>query len=251
MTRGYLTLFAALCLISAIGCDNQSSPFKRMENELNDLKVEVFRQRQELQTLVKKTEEDQRAAADERAKESRFRADTQEALRQIRESTQAMSNRLNTGSAPRPAVQPARPQTVNDSARLQANAALNPDEMQFAMAEKDFNAGNYSGAVDAADNLIKYFPDSDSVPEALYLKGRALFALKSYGKAQETFQTLCTDFPASDRFRVARLNIGKCQMEQNNKLAAVSTFEDIARRWPNSPEARSANELLQDIKANR
>jgi len=240
-------LLTGLALV-VMGCSPDG--FKRLENEVNDLKVEVFKQRQEIQSLAKKAEEEEKIRAGEREKENRFRADTQETLRQIRDSTQAMSNRLDYGASQRPSTpQTARPQT-RPSANYEAAPVpeLQPDDQQLAMAEKDYNSGNFSSAVEAADNLIKYFPDSGNVPEALYLKGRALYALKSYVRAQESFQKLCNDFPSSSRFRVSRLSIGRCQLAQGNALAAISTLEDIAARWPTSPEARSANELLQDIK---
>jgi len=249
-TQKFLSGFAATGIALVLGCNPQDQ-FKRLENEVNDLKIEVFRQRQEIQNLAKKTEEDRKIAADERNKENQFRADTQETLRQIKDTTQAMNNRLNSTATQRPTPS-ARPQTNPDpnSDTIRASE-LQPDDQQFALAEKDFNAGNYSSALDAIDNLIKYFPESDHIPEALYLKGRALMAQKSYAKAQESFQKLCTNHPSSDRFRAARLNIGKCQEAQGNVLAAIATFEDIVRRWPTSPEARSANDILQDLKNNR
>jgi len=247
----FLSGFAAASVVLVVGCNPQDQ-FKRLENEVNDLKVEVFRQRQEIQNLTKKADEDRKIASDERAKENQFRADTQESLRQIKDSTQAMSNRLNSSVTQRPTAS-VRPQTTRSDPNSETTRApeLQPDDQQFALAEKDFNAGNYSGVLDAIDNLIKYFPDSNNIPEALYLKGRALMAQKSYAKAQESFQKLCTSHPSSDRFRAARLNIGKCQEAQGNALAAIATFEDIVRRWPTSPEARSANDILQDLKNNR
>ncbi|MDR2697348.1 MAG: tetratricopeptide repeat protein [Holophagales bacterium] len=246
----FLSGFAAASLTLVLGCNPQEQ-FKRPENEVNDLKVEIYRQRQEIQDLAKKSEEYRKAAADERTKENQFRADTQESLRQIKDSTQAMSNRINSAATQRPTT-PARTQTRPDPNYSTAPAAeLQPDEQLFAMAEKDFNAGNYSNAVDAVDNLLKYFPDSDNIMEALYLKGRALMALKSYVKAQESFQKLCTSFPSSDKYRAAKLNIGKCQEAQGNVLAAINTFEDIVRLYSTSPEGRSAKDILQDLKNNR
>jgi TolA-binding protein len=177
--------------------------------------------------------------------DARFRADTQETLRQIREDTRGMSNRLESG-ARQPARQPAR----HDAEPVpQAAAETRPDDQQLAMADKDFNQGNFSGAVDAADNLIRYFPDSANIPEALYIKGRALYAQKSYAKAQESFQRLCDKYPSSQRFRASRLNIGRCQVSAGNTLAAIATLEEIVKSWPSSPEARSANDLLQDLKS--
>jgi len=251
MKRKYLSGLVVAGLIFTFGCTPQDQ-FGRLENEVNDLKVEVFRQRQEVQDLAKKSEEERRAAANERARDTQFRADTQESLRQIKEQTQAMSNLLNSNSTQRPASQTTRSQTrPNANTPATTISELEPDAQQLALAEKDFNSGNYSNAVDAVDNLLKYFPDSNNIPEALYIKGRALMSLRSYAKAQESFQKLCTDYPNSNRFRVARLNIGSCQTEQGFIPAAIATFEDIVRRWPTSPEARSAGERVQDLKNNR
>ncbi|MDR0498851.1 MAG: tetratricopeptide repeat protein [Holophagales bacterium] len=250
MANNFLMGFAATGLGVVLGCNPQEQS-KRLENEVNDLKVEVFRQSQEIQLLAKKLEEDRKIAADERLREAQFRADAQESLRQIKDYTQAMNNRLNSASVQRPTTS-ARPQTRPDvNSDTTPASELQQDDQQFAMAEKDFNAGNYSNAVDAVDNLLKYFPDSKNIPEALFLKGRALMAQKSYAKAQDSFQKLCSDYPSSDRFRAARLNIGKCQEAQGNTLAAIGTYNDIVRRWPTSPEARSASDILQDLKNNR
>ena len=245
MQKKYLPGLAIVGLVFILGCNPQEQ-FRRLENEVNDLKVEVFRQRQEIQDLSKKSEEYRKLAADERARETRFRADTQESLRQLIDYSQSMSNRMNSGTV----AQTARPQTRPNANPTTSASELDPDAQQLALAEKDFNSGNFSGAVDAVDNLIRYFPDSNNIPEALYLKGRALMGLREHAKAQEAFQKLNIDFPRSNRFVVARLNIGRCQLAQGFTPAAINTFEDIVRRYPNSPEARSANELLQELKNN-
>jgi TolA-binding protein len=240
--------FAFAVALAMAGC-SQQGPFRNIENEVNDLKVEVFRQRQELQGLAARLEDVQKIAESERDKEGRFRADTQETLRQIREYVQSTSNRLESGGSARQMAQRQPPQQDADRPAA-APAEAGPDDQQLAMAEKDFNMGNFPGAIDAADNLLRYFPDSANVPEALYIKGRALYAQKSYAKAQESFQRLCDRHPSSPRFRAAKLNVGRCQASAGNTMAAVATLDDIVRRWPSSPEARSANDLLQDLKSN-
>jgi TolA-binding protein len=128
---------------------------------------------------------------------------------------------------------------------------LPPDLQQLAMANKDYNAGNNQGAVEAADNLIKYFPDSEQVPEALYVKGKALMVMKSYREAQESFQTITARHPQYSQYRAVLLNIGTCQIYQGNTLAAIATLEGIVRRYPSSEEAKRASEILQDVKTGR
>jgi TolA-binding protein len=244
-----LFALAALSAAAIFPACTRQGPFRHIENEVNDLKVEVFRQRQELQALAARIDALQKLAEAEGAKEGRFRADTQETLRQLREYAQAISNRLESAAPGRqqPRQQPRQPPADQEPPAAEAR----PDDQQLAMAEKDFNTGDFQGAVDAADNLVKYFPDSDHVPEALYIKGRALYALKDYARAQDAFQRLCDGHPSSPRFRAARLNIGRCQASAGNPLAAIATLDDVARRWPSSPEARSAADLAQDLKGGK
>jgi TolA-binding protein len=74
---------------------------------------------------------------------------------------------------------------------------------------------------------------------------------KSYADAQKSFQQICDNYPESTQFRAARLNIGRCQLNQNNTMAAIGTFQDIVRRWPSSQEAKAASEILQDVQTGR
>lgn len=238
-------------LFGLLGCSPQNQ-FARLENEVNDLRVEVFRQRQEVQELSRKTDQIEKIATAESAEGVRFRANTQESLRQIAEDVQGMKFRLDSSVAQRPVLPPSRPPQLGQAvAPTNPATELEPDQRLYAMAETDYNAGNFQSAIDVADNLIKHFPDSDNVPNALYIKGRALMATRSFREAQDAFQKLCNDYPASNLFRPSRLNVGNCQLSQGNALAAISTFEDIVRRWPTSAEAGRARDILQDVKTSR
>jgi TolA-binding protein len=242
-------LFLAVAAASGLAFFTACSPpdLSHLENEVNDLKVEVNRQRKEIQDLNKKLDQEEKLATAERAKDTQLRADLYEFMRQQRDSTQILVNRQD-GS--RSATQTQRPisRPGQDAATPTEQA---PDQQQMALANKDYNAGNNQGAVDAADNLIKYFPDSDYVPEALYLKGRALMAMKSYREAQESFQKIITNYPRYGQYRAALLNIGTCQVYQGNSLAAIATLEGIVKRYPSSQEAIRAAEILQDVKTGK
>jgi TolA-binding protein len=235
-----------------LGCNSQEQSV-RLANEVNDLKVEVFRQRQEIQELVKKREQEEKNTASERATQNQFRADTQETLRQIREDSRTTANRLNSNNTvpQRTNTQTTTRQPARPAAEPAPPEELEPDHRQYANAEKDYNSGNYARAADAADHLIKYFPDSEKVPDALYLKGRALMATNSFAEAQKSFQQIWDNYPELNLRRVAKLNIGRCQLRQNNIMAAIGTFQEIVSRWPTSPEAKQASEILEDVQTGR
>jgi len=248
MPRLFFVTAAAAGLAFFTACSPPD--LSHLENEVNDLKVEVNRQRKEIQDLNKKLDQEEKLATAERAKDTQLRADLYEFMRQQRESTQILVNRQDGGYANRVTSQTPRP-LARPGQDAATPAELAPDQQQMALANKDYNAGNNQGAVDAADNLIKYFPDSDYVPEALYLKGRALMAMKSYREAQDSFQKIITNYPRYGQYRAALLNIGTCQIYQGNTLAAIATLDGIVRRYPSSEEARRANEILQDVKTGK
>jgi len=244
-------LFFATAAVAGLTLFTACSPpdLSHLENEVNDLKVEVNRQRKEIQDLNKKLDQEEKVTTAERAKDTQLRADLYEFMRQQRESTQILVNRQDGGYANRATPQTSRP-LARPGQDAMTPAELGPDQQQMALANKDYNAGNNQGAVDAADNLIKYFPDSDYVPEALYLKGRALMAMKSYREAQDSFEKIINKYPRYGQYRAALLNIGICQVYQNNTLAAIATLE-IVRNYSSSEEARQARIILQDIKTGK
>ncbi|MCL1894105.1 MAG: tetratricopeptide repeat protein [Holophagaceae bacterium] len=237
-------------LVGILGC-NPNDQFVRMENEVNDLKVEIYRQRQEMQDLAKKTGQIENIVTAESTEGKKHRADTQESLRQLNEGIQGVRYRLESSTPQRTSSIASRPPAGQSVSPTTPPLALEPDQQLFAIAEKDYNAGKFQSAIESADNLIKHFPDSDNLPDALYIKGRALMATGAFKEAQDSFQKLCNEFPASVLFRQARLSVGRCQLNQGNTLAAISTFEQIVDRWPTSEEARRAAEILQDVKSSR
>jgi TolA-binding protein len=250
MQNRYCVCLATAAFAVLLGC-NSKDQAERLANEVNDLKVEVFRQRQEFQELAKKVEQEEKNAAAERARQNQFRANTQETLRQIREDVRTMSSRLTAPAATQRPSAPARPAAGQPPAVAAPPAESEPDRMQLVLAENDYNSGKYIAAADAADYLIKYFPDSALVPDALYTEGKALSAAKSFADAQKSFQRICDKHPESPLFKAAKLSIGRCQLNQNNTTAAIVTFQEVARLWPSSPEAKAANEILQDVQTGK
>jgi len=219
-----------------------------IENEVNDLKVEVNRQRKEIQDLNRKMDQEGKAATEERAQNAQLRADLYEFMRQQKVSSQQLANRQGNSTQPQTSRPAARPGPTIDAA---SPLELPPAQQQLALANKDYNAGNNAGAVELADNLIKYFPDDPNVPEALYLKGKALMAMKSYRGAQDSFQKIIDSYPEYSQFRAALLNVGICQVNQGNTMAAVSTLQTIIRRYPSSDEARRASEIVENVKTGK
>ena len=155
-----MMLLPALAALLAIGCGSEDQ-LRRVEQEVGDLKLEVFKLRQSVEEGNKKAQADQQAAAEARTQDRRFQADLQESLRQVQDTTRVLNNRLN--SQPKG---PSRP-----AAEPQAAAAAAEDERAYNAAVLDYNRGNYPLAAEGLELFLKTYPQSVKRPDALFFLG--------------------------------------------------------------------------------
>ena len=83
----------ALAAALSVGCSSQDQ-LHRVEQEVGDLKLEVFKLRQQVEDSNKMAATEHKAAKGGREQDRRFQADLQETLRQLQDSTRVLNNRL-------------------------------------------------------------------------------------------------------------------------------------------------------------
>lgn len=232
-----LMLLPALAALLAIGCGSEDQ-LRRVEQEVGDLKLEVFKLRQSVEEGNKRAQADQQAAAEARNQDRRFQADLQESLRQVQDTTRVLNNRLN--SQPKG---PSRP-----AAETQAPAAASAeDERAYNAAVLDYNRGNYPLAAEGLELFLKTYPQSVKRPDALFFLGLCHYNQRAFDKAQAAFDRIIKEHAASPQFLPARLKRAQCLLKQGLKPAAVKAFRELVDGFPGSAEARTAQQELSDL----
>jgi TolA-binding protein len=226
-------LIGALC----VGCSSEDQ-LKRVEQELGDMKVQIFQLKQQVEEGNRKAEVDRSADAEARALDRRFQADVQETLRQLQDTTRVLNRRLDY--VPKASSSAGR----TDSAPAQTTPE---DEKAFSAAVLDYNRGNYALAADSLEVFIKSHPGSAKKPDALFFLGLAHFNQKAYEKAQGVFEQLIRESPSSNQFLPAKLKRAQCLSRQNLKPAAVRAFKELVEGFSGTPEARTAQQELADL----
>jgi len=230
-------MLPTLAALLAIGCGSEDQ-LRRVEQEVGDLKLEVFKLRQAVEEGNKKAQTDQQAAAESRSQDRRFQADLQDSLRQVQDTTRALNNRLN--SQPRTSSRPAaEPQA--------APAATTDDERAFNAAVLDYNRGNYPLAIEGLDLFLTTYPQSAKRPDALFFLGLCHYNLRAFDKAQPAFDRIIKDHAASPQFLPAKLKRAQCLLKQGLKPAAVKAFRELVDGFSGSAEARTAAQELSDL----
>ena len=232
----------ALCgLMVCVGCVSPDQQ-KQTENEIGDLKLEIFKLRSQVEEANKKADEDRSAGAEGRNQDRRFQADLQETLRRLQETTRILSNRLGDSAVrktAKPATAPAAPDTPA--------ATQGDDEKAFSAAVLDYNRGNYAIAADGLTLFLKANPQSGQVPDALFYLGLCYYNQKQYDKAKPAFEQIMREYANSAQFLPAKLKRGQCLQRMGLKPAAIKAFKEITDGFPGSPEARTAQQELADL----
>lgn len=226
-------LLGALC----VGCSSEDQ-LKRVEQELGDMKVQIFQLKQQVEEGNRKAEADRAADSEARALDRRFQADVQETLRQLQDTTKVLNRRLDY--VPKAAGAPAR----TDGAPA---SAASDDEKAFSAAVLDYNRGNYALAADSLEVFIRSHPGSARKPDALFFLGLAHYNQKAFDKAQAVFEQLIREAPSSNQFLPAKLKRAQCLGRQNLKPAAVRAFKELVEGFSGTPEARTAQQELADL----
>jgi TolA-binding protein len=226
-------LLGALC----VGCSSEEQ-LKRVEQELGDMKVQIFQLKQQVEEGNRKAEAARAGDAEARALDRRFQADMQETLRQLQDSTKVLNRRLDyvpkAGStAPRSDSTPA--------------STTPEDEKAFSAAVLDYNRGNYALAADSLEVFIKSHPGSARKADALFFLGLAHYNQKAFDKAQAVFEQLIREAPSSNQFLPAKLKRAQCLSRQNLKPAAVRAFKELVDGFAGTAEARTAQQELTDL----
>jgi TolA-binding protein len=230
-------MLPALAALLAVGCGSQDQ-LRKVEQEVGDLKLEVFKLRQVVEDGNKRAQTDQQAASEARTQDRRFQADLQESLRQVQDTTRVLNNRLNspTKQGGKPAAEPQPPATVAAE-----------DERAFNAAVLDYNRGNYALAAEGLDLFLTTYPQSAKRPDALFFLGLCQYNLRAYDKAQPAFERIIKDHAASPQFLPAKLKRAQCLLKQGLKPAAVKAFRELVDGFSGSAEARTAQQELSDL----
>ncbi len=236
MNRKALMIPAVAAALVCVGCSNDDQ-MKRVEQEVGDLKVEVFKLRQQNEDAAKKADAERQAAEQARGEDRRFRADLQETLRQVQDASRTLSNKVGSLSKlPAATATAATP-----------NAPVADDEKAFNSAMLDYNKGNYSLAADGFSVFLKAYAQSGRRADALFFSGLCQYNQKAYDKAQVFFDQVIKEQPTSTQFLPSKLKRGQCLLRMGLKPAAIRAFKELVDGFPGTAEARTAQQELADL----
>jgi Uncharacterized protein conserved in bacteria len=129
-------------------------------------------------------------------------------------------------------------------------AKILPSSGDYAIYQRGFILGlqkNYTGKINEMDRLIREFPESQYIDDAMFEKGRAYVMLGDRENAIRTFNNLISNYQQTSLARKAGVQLGLLYYDSNQLEKAAEEYKKVIKNYPGSEEAKVAMQDLRTI----
>jgi tol-pal system protein YbgF len=133
-----------------------------------------------------------------------------------------------------------------DAARPQTN--LSSQEL-YNTAFVDYQKGNYDLAIDGFSQFREQFPELTLLADnALFMIGECYFSQKKFDKAIDAFDELILNYPQSDKIAEAYYKKGLALIELKKKDEAIAVLTFLVSKYPLEEDAKKAQDKIRELK---
>lgn len=133
---------------------------------------------------------------------------------------------------------------------------LTADEIH-ALAQREFDEGDYEDAIEALNRLLLTFPNYDRAPEARFLTARAHFEEEEFISAASEWTRFLDRYPAHAAAPEAALGICRAnsalspdpQRDQTYTEDALAYCRNVVVDYPGDPVAEEAGRIIDEMRA--
>lgn len=137
------------------------------------------------------------------------------------------------------------PQPAAAPPAAQAEPSLSPEEVYQQALEKILNGSDYPAGRAALETFIEQNPKHELAVNAQYWVGEALYGEKKFENAILKFQEVIQKYSDHPKAAAALLKQGKAFAALGDKENAATTWKQLVKTFPLSPEAEMAKRLLK------
>lgn len=107
-----------------------------------------------------------------------------------------------------------------------------------------FNKYQYNDALTCFKDFTDNYPEHRLTSNAWFWQGECSYQLKDYPAAVVAYQRVITDYPDNNKYVSSLLKQGMALAANGNREQAKVRWREITTRFPDSPEATRAKQLL-------
>jgi tol-pal system protein YbgF len=144
-----------------------------------------------------------------------------------------------------------RPESIDASGQPQAAASGQSQEAAYKAAFNQLKSGQYKEAIGAFQAFITRFPGGAYIDNAQYWLGEAHYVQRDYDKALAEFDKVLKLYPQSPKVPDALLKMGYIQADKGNAKDSNALLKRLVQSYPESTAAGLAQKQLERLGTNR
>lgn len=141
-----------------------------------------------------------------------------------------------------------------------ATASKNPEQLAYEMVVNNFERNDFAGAIRAAQDYVKRYPDTEHLPQVLYLSGRASISRGDFDTGETTLEEMLRRFPQNenvpfaDFYRAQAIYLKTDVPVKEYKLElpqalpgyerALTAFQEVAEKYKGDAEVATRARLM-------
>jgi tol-pal system protein YbgF len=127
----------------------------------------------------------------------------------------------------------------------QANVP-DPDSL-YASGLSYYNGGQYDLAIQAFQDYLRYYGETDRASNAQFYIGDSYYIQKNYKNAIKEYDKCIERYPQGNKASAAQLRKGFALLELGEKSAGLRELRSLVEQYPNSREADLARQRLKKL----
>jgi tol-pal system protein YbgF len=139
----------------------------------------------------------------------------------------------------------AQQQAASEQVKAQAQAP--PPDVLYANALRDYNGGNNDLASQEFSDYIKFYPNTDLAGNAYFYLAELQFRAGNYKGAVTNYDQVLQNFPSGSKAASAQLKKGFALIELGQKDDGVQELRHLIQRYPKTTEAIQARDRLKKL----
>jgi tol-pal system protein YbgF len=110
-----------------------------------------------------------------------------------------------------------------------------------------FNGGQYQLAVQAFQEYLQYYGETDLASNAQFYIGECYYSQGNYSQAIEEYNKCLERYPRGNKLPAAQLKKGYALLAMDQQEAGVRELRSLIQRFPSSREAELARQRLRKL----
>jgi tol-pal system protein YbgF len=117
----------------------------------------------------------------------------------------------------------------------------------YSNASRDLDSGHYDLSRQEFNDYLKNFPDGAFAANSQFNLGEISYSQGDYDAAISAYDSVITNYPKSLRVGPAMLEKGRALIQTHKTASAEREFRELIRRFPETDEAKKAEEALRSL----